>query len=116
MYAAVVHDVGLHHLVAVGGHNLCQRPAQQVVAHMAQVQRLVGVGRGIFYHDEGRLAVGLALAIVGGGVYAVEQSGPYCRAQDEIEETAHGVVVAHSIVVGLHPFAYLAGRLVGALA
>ena len=44
VYAAVVHDVGLHHAVAVGGHDLRQRPTQQVVAHVSQVERLVGVG------------------------------------------------------------------------
>ena len=44
VYTAIVHDIGLHYLVAVGLHDLCQRPAQQVVAHMTKVQGLVRVG------------------------------------------------------------------------
>ena len=64
MDASVVHDVGLYHLVAIGLHNLCQRPTQQVVADMSQVQGLVGVGRGIFYHHQGRIGICLLLAIV----------------------------------------------------
>ena len=45
VYSAVVHDVGLDNAVAVCLHNLCKAPAQQVVAHVSQVERLVGVGR-----------------------------------------------------------------------
>ena len=33
----VVHDICLHHLVAVCRHDLRQRPSEQVVAHMTQV-------------------------------------------------------------------------------
>ena len=45
VYTAVVHNIGFHHAVAVGLYYAGQGPAQQVVAHMAQVQGLVGVGR-----------------------------------------------------------------------
>ena len=45
VYTTVVYDVGLHHLVAVSLHNLCQRPSEQVVANVSEVERLVGVGR-----------------------------------------------------------------------
>ena len=41
----VVHDVGLHHAVTVGRHNIGQRVAQEVVAHVSEVEGLIGVGR-----------------------------------------------------------------------
>ena len=44
MDATVVDDIGFHHLVAVGRHDLRQRPSQEVVAHMTEMERLVGVG------------------------------------------------------------------------
>ena len=37
MYAAVVHDIGLDHLVTVGLEDLRKRIAEQVVAHMAEM-------------------------------------------------------------------------------
>ena len=52
MDAAVVYDVCLYHLVAVRFHDLGQAVAQQVVAHMSEVERFVGVGRRIFDHDQ----------------------------------------------------------------
>ncbi len=55
VYAAVVHDVRLHHTVAVGLHDVGQRPAKQVVAHVAQVKRLVRVGARVLYHYQRRL-------------------------------------------------------------
>ena len=44
VYAAVVHDVGLYHFVAVRLHDLSQSPSQQVIADVAEVQRFVGIG------------------------------------------------------------------------
>ena len=35
MNTAVVHDIGLHYLVTVGCHDLCQRPPKEVVAYMS---------------------------------------------------------------------------------
>ena len=53
MDTAVVHDVRLYHLVAIGFHNLCQRPSEEVVTHMSEVQGLIGVGRRVLDHYEG---------------------------------------------------------------
>jgi hypothetical protein len=53
VYATVVHDVGLHHTVAVGFHYLCQSPTKKVIAHMTKVQRLVGIWAGVLYHHQG---------------------------------------------------------------
>ena len=52
MNTAVVHDVGLHHAVAVSLHDLRQRPAEQVVAHVSEVERFVGVGRRVLDHHQ----------------------------------------------------------------
>ena len=53
MDTTVVHDVGLHHLVTIGFHDLRQRPSEEVVTHMSEVQGLIGVGRRVLDHHEG---------------------------------------------------------------
>ncbi len=95
VYPAVVHYVGLHHAVAVGLHYLGEAPAQQVVAHVAQVQGLVGVGRRVFYHHQGRAGVGGLLAVVRVGVDVGEQPCPRRRGHNEVEESLHHVVRRH---------------------
>ena len=110
MDAAVVDDVGLDHLVAVGSHDLCQRPSQKVVAHMPQMEWFVGVGRRVFYHHQGRLFVGLSLAVMGVGVDGVEQSYPCRRGDGHVEESLHHVVGGHAAVVGDQVVAYFACR------
>ena len=51
MNAAVVDQVDLQHPMSAGSQQLAYRPAQQVVADMAQVQRLIRIGAGEFHHD-----------------------------------------------------------------
>ena len=87
MNAAVVDDISLHDLVAIRLHHLCQRPTQQVVAHVSQVQRLVRVGGGVFYHHQrrgiryGRQAPVLVLLDL------VQQAHPAGISDDQIQET-----------------------------
>ena len=109
VYASVVHDVGLHHAVAVGLHDLCERPAEQVVAHMSEVERLVGVGRRILNHDERRLVVSMLLAEGGVSVYAVEQREPCCLGHGDVEEALHDVEFLHRLTVLLKPLSDLLG-------
>ena len=45
MDATVVDDIGLDHAVAIGLEDARQRPSEEVVAHVSQVEGLVGVGR-----------------------------------------------------------------------
>ena len=45
--ATVVDQIDAHHFLAVGLHNLRNAPTKEVVTDMAQVQRLIRVGRGI---------------------------------------------------------------------
>ena len=82
--ATVVDDIGLHHLVATGFHNLCQTESQQVVAHMAQVERLVGVGRAVLYHHELTLGSHLLEAVVLVAADAVEQLCPERRLDSDV--------------------------------
>ena len=99
MDAAVVHDIGLHHAIAVGSHDLCKRPAQQVVADVSQVERFVGVGRRIFYHDEGRVGSSLLLAKLLVGVDVVEQSHPCLLGDDKVQKTFHNIVFGDVVAV-----------------
>ena len=69
----VVDDVGLHHAVAVGLHNLSQRPAKQVVANVTKMQGLVGIGAAVLNHHEGRILVSGLLAIVRVGIDGCQQ-------------------------------------------
>ena len=114
--AAVVHDVGLHHAVAVSLHDLRQRPAEQVVAHVSEVERFVGVGRRVLDHHQWRSLSDGLLAELLVQVHLVEQREPRLLVDDEVEETAHSVEVGDSLAVLLDVLANLARRLVGLLA
>ena len=115
MDATVVDDIGLHHLVAVGLHDFGQAEAQQVVAHVSQVQRLVGVGRGVLDHHQ--------LAVVGGGSKAIigrlgdmlEHAGPVGGLDGDIQEALNDVELLHDVAVGQHVLANLLRRHVGRL-
>ncbi len=45
MDSAVVDDVGLYDTVAAGLEYLCKAVAEEIVANVAEMERLVGVGR-----------------------------------------------------------------------
>ncbi len=93
----VVYDIGLDHLVAVGLHNLCQRPTEQVVAHMTEVERLVGVRRRVLYHDEWTLLCDRLLAKLSVGMDGVQESYPSGRSDRKVEETLYHVEVSDDI-------------------
>ena len=57
MDTPVVYDVCFYHLVTVGSHDVSQRTSQQVVTHVTQVKRLIGIRRRIFNHDKWRIVV-----------------------------------------------------------
>ena len=56
MNTTVVHDIGLYYIPTICLLNLCDRVAKQVVAHVTEVQRFVGVWRRVFHHHERLLA------------------------------------------------------------
>ncbi len=83
---------------------------------MAEVQRLVGVGAGIFHHHQRAVGAGFGDTeiIVGhnGGQYAV----PHLGVDLDVEEAFHHVVVGHCRLVFLEPFADFFGYGLGAFA
>ena len=88
--AAVVDEVRLDHFVARFGEYLRDRVSEQVVADVAQVQRLVGVGRRIFDHH--RFAGGGAFAEIGVGHHLGEPFAPERVAQREVQEALDDVI------------------------
>ena len=115
MDAAIVDYVGLDHALAARLLDVGQRPAQQVVAHMAQMKRFVGVGGGILYHPERRgLVVGrhtVALRCV----HVLQQGGPRRGGETDVQEAAHHIVSVYGVAVLLHIAAHLFRRVSGLL-
>ncbi len=138
VYAAVVHYVGFHHTVATGFENLGQRISQQVVAHVAQVQGLVGVRRRVFHHHQRRPVGGCTETVVGVCRHRGQHLTPHGGAYNQVQKAFHYVVTLYgrlmfkqiiadflayslgSLAGGLHPgenyygevaFEFFAGRL-----
>ncbi len=108
--AAVVHYVGLDYLIAVGLQYLGQRISQQVVAHVSQVQGLVGVWAGIFHHHQLRVVTGLDETEVRVGLDAVEHREPPFGADHDVQEPFHHVEAFHSRHMVGQPLTYFLGR------
>ena len=85
MDAAVVHQVGLDDVMAVGLEYLRHGVAQQVVADMPQVQGFVGIGRRIFDHD--RAPGGRGLPEIGIGSDLVKTRRPESAVEHEVQKT-----------------------------
>ena len=116
MDAAVVDDVGLDHAVAVGLGNLCNGPAEQVVAHMAQVKGLIGVGRGILNHHQGRRFRRSGQSVARISIDVAEQGHPAVGGNGQVEESLHHVEGSHHAAVVHQILAYFLGRVFGLLA
>ncbi len=84
--------------MAARTQDLRHRVAQQVIAHVAQVERLVGVGRRIFDHD--RTARIGSLAEAGFGLRLGETRAPEGTRQLEVQEAFHHVERLHFGCVG----------------
>jgi len=109
---SVVDDVGLDDLIAVGLHDLREAPAQQVVAHVSQVEWLIGVGRRILNHHEWTALGSLLLTVLSVGVDVVEQADPSLWRNDEIKESLDHIEACHSLAVTLeHGTDFLCGVL-----
>ncbi len=106
----IVHDIRLHHLVAVSRHNLCQRPSKEVVAHVSKVERLIGVRRRIFNHYQWRIVGSLHLAIVFILVDIVKHREPSRLCYYDVQESLYHVEIGNCLAVFFHPFANLLCR------
>ena len=114
MDTAVVHQIGLDDRVAVGREDLRHGVAQQVIADMAQVQRLVGVGRRVLDHHGAARRRGLAEMFVGGDL--LEAGRPERAVEREVQESLDDVERRDLRHVGCHVFAYLGRSGLGRLA
>ena len=72
---------------------------------MTQVERLVGVGRRIFDHDERRIIADGLNAEVGVGIDTLQLLDPRIGIDAEIEEALNDVELSHEGFVGDKPFA-----------
>ena len=64
MNAAIVHYICFHNLFAAGFFNVCHCPTKKIVSHMPQVERFVGIWRGIFYHPQRSIRIGFVYSVV----------------------------------------------------
>ena len=97
--AAVVDDVGLNHLVAVGFEDARQAESEQIVADMTQVEWLVGVGRRIFYHHQRALGSFFLETILFHQVEVSEHRQPELRFYRYVKEAFDNVVGFDSLAV-----------------
>ena len=105
MDASVVDDVGLDDAVAGGLQDAAQRVSEQVVADVAEVEGLVGVGRGVLYHHQGSVRGWREDAEVRVGGDAEELPGPVGGVDGEVEEALDDVVGADAVDVFYEPLA-----------
>ena len=87
VYTAVVHYIGLHHLIAVGFHYLREAVAEEIVANVAQVEGLIGVWRRIFYHHQFAFGSFLLKAIIGVGCYVAQHRCPERWLDNDIQKS-----------------------------
>ena len=106
MDATVIHNIGFHHLIAASLENLGKRESEQVVAHMPEMQGLVGVGRGIFHHHERRILIGMLYAEIGSVHDVLKHRVPECRLDHQIKEPFYHVETVDSGLVLHKPVAY----------
>ncbi len=116
VYAAVVDDVGLHHTVAARLEYLRKAESEQIVAHMSQMERLVGIGRRVFHHGQWAVGAGLPEAEVAVGSHMAQHSREICRLDDDVEKSFHYIVALHGRLVGGKPIANLLAHSLGSLA
>ena len=111
VYAAVVDNVGLHNLVAVGLQYLRQRIAEQIVADMTEMQGLVGVGRGILHHHQIGIFRDMAHAELRVGGNVMKHTEPPCGIDGKIQESLHHIETFHSRLIRNEPLSYPARRI-----
>ena len=116
MYAAVVYDIGFHHLPAVGFLNFGNAEAEQIVADMAEVQRFIGVGRRIFNHHQVGICFGCYDSEFRLMMHFVKLAEPVSRSNGEIDKSLDNVVFLDTFESGLQKSADFFTRLFGRFA
>ena len=95
MDTTVIHDIGLHYLIAIGSHHIRQSPTEEVITDVSQVQRLIGIRRRIFNHHKRRVFICLSDTIFCIGMDAVQEFNPAIRSNSEIQETFYCIEICH---------------------
>ena len=114
--SAVVHEVHLFNVVAVGFEQFRHRPAEQVVTYVAEMQRFVGVRRRIFHHYRGFAAFRRLKAILLHFGVIHHKINPIVFIYLEIQETFYHVERSHQRTFLSHSGANLVGHGLGGLA
>ena len=110
VYAAVVDNVRLHHPVAGGFQNLRQRIAQQIVAHMAQMQGFVGVWRRILHHHQRRVGSGGGEAEILVGRLFQQLSAAEGSIHGQVQEALHHIETCNNVYIPHQPLPYCLSR------
>ena len=107
VYAAVVDYIGLYDTVAACLEYLRQAVAEQIVAHVSEMERLVSVGRRVFHHDQRTFGSHGHCAIVGSLAYVAQHRHEVSRLNDYVEEALYDVVAVYCRLVVHKPVTYL---------
>jgi len=107
MYTAVVDDISLHHFMAVGSKYASERISEKIIADVAEVKGLVGIGGGILHHHEVGVRTGLTDAEIGICRDIMEKSEPESRRDRNIKESLDHVEFLHCVKVLLQPLSDL---------
>ena len=119
MNTTVIDDIGLHHFPSVRLLDLRNRITEQVITHVTEVQRFVGVRRRILHHHEGmyhlviyHLAIWtIETTVVIVGIDALELVNPERIRDTEVQEALYGIVFGDDVRLFGHPFSYLGSYL-----
>ena len=111
MNTTVIHNICLYHSVAIGRNDVCQCITQQVIADMAQMERLIRIGRRIFNHHQRGLVGNSGNAILYIRMDAIQQFNPCRRSDSQVQEPFDNIECRNRRLVCLQIFANLLCRL-----
>ena len=114
--STVIDDVCLDNAVAAGLKNAAEAVAEQNVAQMAEVERLVGVGAGIFDHNQRTVGAGRCHAPVFGRGDMFEHTVPERRLDYYVQESFDGRKAADGRLIVGEPAADLVADSFGSFA
>ena len=104
MDTTVVHEVDLHYIMAAYLKELCNRPSEEVVADVSEVERLVRVRGRILDHDG--LSCRRELSVILCRSDLRKYIVPIYLREGDVEETLHGIVTCYLSHVCPEPLSY----------